>query len=37
MYITTKFIIQILRKTEIKYLGMTIDSKLTWKQYIAKK
>jgi hypothetical protein len=29
--------IQIPRKTEIKYLGMTIDSKLTWKQHIAKK
>jgi hypothetical protein len=27
--------IQIPRKTEIKYLGMTIDSKLTWKQHIA--
>jgi hypothetical protein len=29
--------IQIPRKTEIKYLGMTIDSKLTWRQHIAKK
>jgi hypothetical protein len=29
--------IQMPRKTEIKYLGMTIDSKLTWKQHIAKK
>jgi hypothetical protein len=29
--------IQIPRKTEIKYLGMTIDSKLTYKQHIAKK
>jgi hypothetical protein len=29
--------IQIPRKTEIKYLGMTIDSKLTWKQHIVKK
>jgi hypothetical protein len=29
--------IQIPRKTEIKYLGMTMDSKLTWKQHIAKK
>jgi hypothetical protein len=29
--------IQIPRKTQIKYLGMTIDSKLTWKQHIAKK
>jgi hypothetical protein len=29
--------IQIPRKTEIKYLGMTIDSKLTWKLHIAKK
>jgi hypothetical protein len=29
--------IQIPRKTEIKYLGMTIDSKLTWKQHIIKK
>jgi hypothetical protein len=29
--------IHIPRKTEIKYLGMTIDSKLTWKQHIAKK
>jgi hypothetical protein len=28
--------IQIPRNTEIKYLGMTIDSKLTWKQHIAK-
>jgi hypothetical protein len=28
---------QIPRKTEIKYLEMTIDSKLTWKQHIAKK
>jgi hypothetical protein len=24
-------------KTEIKYLGKTIDSKLTWKQHIVKK
>jgi hypothetical protein len=29
--------IQFPRKTEIKYLGMTIDSKLTWKQHIVKK
>jgi hypothetical protein len=29
--------IQIPRKTEIKYLGMTIGSKLTWKQHIVKK
>jgi hypothetical protein len=29
--------IQIPCKTEIKYLGMTIDSKLTWKQHIVKK
>jgi hypothetical protein len=29
--------IQILRKTEIKYLRMTVDSKLTWKQHVAKK
>jgi hypothetical protein len=29
--------IQIPRKTEIKYLGMTVDRKLTWKQHIAKK
>jgi hypothetical protein len=29
--------IQIRRKTEIKYLGMTVDSKLTWKQHIVKK
>jgi hypothetical protein len=29
--------IQIPRNTEIKYLGMTIDSKLTWKQHIANK
>jgi hypothetical protein len=29
--------IQIPRKTEIKYLGMTIESKLTWKQHIVKK
>jgi hypothetical protein len=29
--------IQIPRNTEIKYLGVTIDSKLTWKQHIAKK
>jgi hypothetical protein len=29
--------IQIPRKTEIKYLGMIIDSKLTWRQHIAKK
>jgi hypothetical protein len=28
--------IKIPRKTEINYLGMTIDSKLTWKQHIAK-
>jgi hypothetical protein len=28
---------QIPRKTEIKYLGMTIGSKLTWKQRIVKK
>jgi hypothetical protein len=28
--------IQIPRKTEIKYLEMTIDSKLTWKQHIAR-
>jgi hypothetical protein len=28
--------IQIPRNTVIKYLGMTIDSKLTWKQHIAK-
>jgi hypothetical protein len=29
--------IQVPRKTEIKYLGMTVDSKLTWKQQIVKK
>jgi hypothetical protein len=29
--------IQIPRKAEIKYLGMTIDSKLAWKQHIIKK
>jgi hypothetical protein len=29
--------IQIPRNTEIKYLGMTIDKKLTWNQHIAKK
>jgi hypothetical protein len=29
--------IQIPRNTEIKYLGMTIDRKLTWKQHIVKK
>jgi hypothetical protein len=29
--------IQIPRNIEIKYLGMTIDSKLKWKQHIAKK
>jgi hypothetical protein len=29
--------IKIARNTEIKYLGMTIDSKLTWKQHITKK
>jgi hypothetical protein len=29
--------IQIPRKTEIKYLRMIIDSKLTWKQHIVKK
>jgi hypothetical protein len=29
--------IQIPRNTEIKYLGMNVDSKLTWKQHIAKK
>jgi hypothetical protein len=29
--------IQIPRKTVIKYLGMTINSKLTWKQHIVKK
>jgi hypothetical protein len=29
--------IQIPRKIEIKYLGMTINSKLTWKQHIVKK
>jgi hypothetical protein len=29
--------IKIPRNAEIKYLGMTIDSKLTWKQHIAKK
>jgi hypothetical protein len=29
--------IQIPRNIEIKYLEMTIDSKLTWKQHIAKK
>jgi hypothetical protein len=29
--------IQIPRNTEMNYLGMTIDSKLTWKQHIAKK
>jgi hypothetical protein len=29
--------IQIPRKTEIKYIGMTIDSRLTWKQHIVKK
>jgi hypothetical protein len=29
--------IQIPHKTEIKYLRMTIDSKLTWKQHIVKK
>jgi hypothetical protein len=28
--------IQIPRKTGMKYLGMTIDSKLTWKQHIVK-
>jgi hypothetical protein len=28
---------QIPRKTEIKYLGMIIDSKLTWKQHVVKK
>jgi hypothetical protein len=28
---------QIPRKTEIKYLGMIMDSKLTWKQYAVKK
>jgi hypothetical protein len=28
--------IEIPRKTEIKYLRMTIDSKLTWKQHIFK-
>jgi hypothetical protein len=29
--------IEIPRKTEIKYLEMTVESKLTWKQHIAKK
>jgi hypothetical protein len=28
---------QIPRKTEIKYLGMIMDSKLTWKQHVVKK
>jgi hypothetical protein len=28
---------QIPRKTEIRYLGMIMDSKLTWKQHVVKK